>query len=155
VAFADEIARKELVAAARAAADLAHCPYSKFHVGAALLSRGKIVSGCNVENASYGLTVCAERVTVFSAIASGLRQFEMLAVSSSDAKPGAPRASRMPCAACLQVLVEFCDPEMPIIVDEVGEFRLRDLLPIPFLYPIDGTLQYFHRWGVGTMPPGG
>jgi hypothetical protein len=61
----------------------------------------------------------------------------------------------MPCAACLQVLVEFCDPEMPIIVDEVGEFRLRDLLPIPFLYPIDGTLQYLHRWGVGTMPSGG
>jgi cytidine deaminase len=132
MAVVSEAVRGKLVAAAREAARRAHCPYSCFHVGAALLANGQIVSGCNIENASYGLTICAERVAVFSAIASGLGNFEMLAVSCIDAGNDDPPESRMPCGACRQVLAEFCDPEMPIIVDGVGAFSLREILPIAF-----------------------
>jgi cytidine deaminase len=129
----DEVVRAELIEAARKAARLAYCPYSCFHVGAALLVEGKIISGFNIENASYGLTICAERATVFSALVSGFHKFEMLAVSCPDADIDDPPESRMPCGACRQVLAEFCSPDMPIIVDGVGECRLRDLLPRPFL----------------------
>jgi cytidine deaminase len=91
-----------LRSAAQAAASAAYAPYSKFHVGAALLdSDGRIWSGCNVENASYGLSICAERNAVFSAVAHGSRRFSALVVVSSARTPVTP------CGACRQVLHEF------------------------------------------------
>lgn len=91
-----------LIAAARDARASAYAPYSHFSVGAALLcSDGTIVIGCNVENASYGLSMCAERTAVFSAVAGGRRSFEAIAVA------GPPGKATPPCGACRQVLVEF------------------------------------------------
>lgn len=106
----------------------AYAPYSRFRVGAALLlADGEVVLGANVENASYGLTVCAERVAVQAAVASGKRKFAALAVASG---PGASL-----CGACRQVLREFA-PEIEIhLADETGRFRsvrLPDLLPDSF-----------------------
>ena len=88
-----------LLAAARKAADQAHCPYSNFHVGAAVrCTDGTVVSGCNVENASYGLTICAERVALFYWVPQGRQPLE-LAGSCVDAQDNAPRAPRTPCGA--------------------------------------------------------
>jgi cytidine deaminase len=118
-----------LVLQAREAAARAYAPYSQFAVGAALLGEsGKIYTGCNVENASYGLTICAERAAVFQAVAQGERRFQAIAVSL----PGAAT----PCGACRQVLHEFA-PDLKIFIsDESGrlihEFTLADLLPGAF-----------------------
>lgn len=127
---------------ARSARELAHVPYSGFRVGAALqlADRGEIISGCNVENASYGATVCAERIAVFTAVASvgterirgdGIKSGVSCLVVVTDATPPA-----VPCALCLQVLQEFCPASLPIhLADLTGirrSFTLGDLLPIPF-----------------------
>lgn len=121
-----------LLAAARRAAEKAHCPYSKFHVGAAVrCSDGTVVTGCNVENASYGLTICAERVALFSCVVQGLQPIE-LAVSCVDALDDAPPASRMPCGACRQVMQELMPHQATVHVDGVGARRLRELLPDAF-----------------------
>jgi len=108
----------------------AYAPYSKFRVGAALLGAdGCIFQGCNMENASYGLTLCAERVAVAAAVAAGCRRFKALAIV------GGRREPPYPCGACLQVLSEFCRPDCPIILAPAGRpsafqvLRLRDLLP--------------------------
>lgn len=122
---------KRLVAAALAATKHAYAPYSRFRVGAAVMDdRGRVFSGCNVENASYGLTICAERNAVFQAIAAGARRITAVAVAAGGA------AEPWPCGACRQVLAEFMDAEAPVWVagrhHRVHEFRLGDLLPKQF-----------------------
>ena len=121
-----------LLAAAREAAEQAHCPYSNFHVGAAVrCTDGTVVSGCNVENASYGLTICAERVALFNCVAQGLQPLE-LAVSCVDAQEDAPLASRMPCGACRQVMQELLPNDAIVHIDGIGERRIEQLLPDGF-----------------------
>ena len=101
-----------LEAAARAAAARAYAPYSEYRVGAALLgSDGSVWTGCNVENASYGLTMCAERTALFKAVSEGCRTFSALVVAGGGADSPA-----MPCGACRQALAEFCGAEMPVAV---------------------------------------
>ena len=116
-----------LVAAALRARENAHAPYSKFRVGAALEdSEGHIHTGCNVENATYGLTVCAERVAVFKAISEGVRSFKRVVVAA-DSDPLAP-----PCGACRQILWEFCGDIPIVLVNPRGRtetLRLKDLFP--------------------------
>ncbi|WZO96518.1 cytidine deaminase [Isosphaeraceae bacterium EP7] len=122
----------ELMQAAREASRSAYCPYSRFHVGAAVLAGGRIYPGANIENASYGLTVCAERTAVFRAILDGATRIEAVAVACVDAQDGSEPTHAMPCGACRQVLAEFCGPETPILVDRVGRFTLAELLPLAF-----------------------
>ena len=121
-----------LLAAASAARDHAYAPYSAFAVGAALLcDDGTVVVGCNVENASYGLSVCAERAAVFAAVASGKRRFGTLAVA------GPAEGASPPCGACRQVLAEFA-PAVRIVYtskDGVQTTSLADLLPAAFELP--------------------
>jgi cytidine deaminase len=129
--LADEV-RTELVAAAQAAANRAYCPYSMFPVGAAVLTQdGQIFSGCNVENASYGLTICAERNAVFQAVTRcvGLITLQAVVVFTPTLTPTAP------CGACRQVLNEFGpDCEVLCVCDGPGQlhFRLGELLPHSF-----------------------
>lgn len=119
-----------LFLAARHAFRRAYAPYSKFPVGAALEGkRGEVFAGCNVENSSYGLTVCAERVALFSAIARGERSFTRLAIVTRSRTPVTP------CGVCLQVLAEFCDDLEIISATTSGKkatYRLRELFPKPF-----------------------
>ena len=124
---------RSLVSAARAAARRAHAPYSEYRVGAAVRTdRGRVVSGCNVENASYGLTLCAERVAVGAAVAGGARRIVAVAIAASG--PQMP----VPCGACRQVLAEFAGPDTPVAVtlaragSPVTLYRLGDLLPHAF-----------------------
>ena len=123
---------ESLLERARQAATRAHCPYSNFHVGAAVrCDDGSVIEGCNVENASYGLSICAERVALFTAISLGKQPIE-LAVSCIDAQTDASPGSRMPCGACRQVMQEFLPTEAKIQIDGVGLHHLSDLLPTPF-----------------------
>lgn len=125
----------ELIEAARKALANAHAPYSDYKVGAALLcSDGTIITGCNVENASYGLTNCAERTAVFSAIAAGHSAFRAIAIAAS-AEP-AP----FPCGACRQVLTEFCSADFSVHIATTDGFEtitLGELLPRTFGSPHD------------------
>jgi cytidine deaminase len=127
----DEQART-LVTAAREAATRAYVPYSQFPVGAALLCKdGSIVTGCNIEIASYGLTCCAERTAVFTAAAAGHREFVAIAVTALKVE------NVTPCGSCRQVLFEFnpLDQDMVVLLDGPGEPRrvlLMDLLPMAF-----------------------
>jgi cytidine deaminase len=119
-----------LIARAREAALRAYAPYSRFRVGAALEdAHGVLYVGCNVENASYGLTVCAERNAIFSAVAAGAeRPFRALAVSCLDATEG----GCSPCGACRQVIAEHLPRDAAIVVDGLGRFTPADLLPHGF-----------------------
>jgi cytidine deaminase len=119
-----------LLSAALAVRENAFAPYSKFKVGAALEDTdGGIHTGCNVENATYGLTVCAERIAVFKAISEGVRKFRRIAVAADtdDLTP--------PCGACRQILWEFCGDIELVLVNPRGKtesYRLKDLFPKPF-----------------------
>lgn len=122
--------RGALAAAAREARRNAYAPYSRFRVGAAVRAGGRIFPGCNVENASYGLTVCAERLAVAAAAAAGERELEAVAVASGTVPPTPP------CGMCLQVLAEFAGPDLPVeLVGARGsrvETTLGALLPLAF-----------------------
>jgi len=122
----------ELISAAERVATLAHCPYSHFRVGAAVLADGKVFSGCNVENASLGLTICAERVAIFSAVAAGCKHLTDVAISCPDAAPEGEPSSHMPCGACRQVMAEFGDATTRVHVPGIGTFQLGELLQHPF-----------------------
>jgi cytidine deaminase len=115
---------------ARQARRRAFAPFSRFKVGAALRTRtGEVVTGCNVENASYGLTLCAERVAVFKAVSEGIRGFEAIAVVEDS------RRLTPPCGPCRQILWEFCGDITVHMADLHGRtrtMRLSELLPFPF-----------------------
>ncbi len=119
-----------LQAAALAARENAHAPYSKFRVGAALEdASGRVHTGCNIENATYGLTLCAERVAVFKAISEGVREFRRIAVAA-DTDTLTP-----PCGACRQILWEFCGDIEIMLVNPSGKsetLRLKELFPRAF-----------------------
>jgi cytidine deaminase len=120
--------RRTLLTAARRAALRAHAPYSHFRVGAAVLAGGTIVTGANVENASYGLSLCAERVAIAAAVAAGKRRISRIAIASPDAEKG----SLVPCGACLQWIAELA-PDAEILIDGAErDYRLADLLPKAF-----------------------
>jgi len=122
---------KPLYVAAKAAADNAYAPYSKFRVGAALkCSNGDVVAGCNVENASFGLTICAERNAIAAAVAQGKQQFDSIVVYT-------PLQSLVaPCGACRQVIAEFMPPEGEVVLtNDEGlsqRWTVADLLPAAF-----------------------
>ncbi len=119
-----------LVTAALAAREHAFAPFSKFKVGAAVVGvDGRIHTGCNVENATYGLTVCAERVAVLKGVSEGARRFKRVAVAADSEK------LTPPCGACRQILWEFCGDVEIVLVNLRGKietYRLKDLFPKPF-----------------------
>jgi cytidine deaminase len=127
----------ELIEAASGARQRAYAPYSRFQVGAALVTTtGKIYTGCNVENVSLGLTICAERSAVATAIAQGGKDFRAIAIVTTGKEPA------IPCGACRQVLAEF-NPKMKILAatidGNVEEFQLAELLPLPSQGILEGA----------------
>ena len=126
---------RELIAAAEKARQAAYVPYSHFAVGAALLcADGTVVTGCNVENASYPLGNCAERTAIFAAVAAGKREFQTLAiVGGNEGQPAT--AFCPPCGACRQVMREFCAPDFPVFLtdgEKITRHTLSELLPDSF-----------------------
>ncbi|MCD4795996.1 MAG: cytidine deaminase [Candidatus Cloacimonetes bacterium] len=120
---------KDLIAKAKEVSSKAYAPYSNYKVGAALLTKsGKVFTGCNVENSSYGLTNCAERTAVFKAVSEGEREFiELVIYVDSDSLP-------VPCGACRQVLSEFCSNLKITVISnkEQLETTIKELLPLRF-----------------------
>ncbi len=132
----EEEIKRALASAALEARKQAYCPYSHFAVGTALLTAdGDIVTGCNVECASYGGTNCAERTAIFRAIAAGTRNFSALAIAGG-VEGVEPEAFCPPCGICRQVLAEFCGEDFPILLvkseRERQEYTLGQLLPAAF-----------------------
>ena len=126
---------RELVALAIQAREKSYCPYSCFAVGAALeCADGTVYTGCNIENAAFGPSVCAERTAIFKAVSEGRREFRALAVVGG--KAGAPVTKECPpCGVCRQVLREFCDDDFPVHLSDgetIRTLRLRELLPESF-----------------------
>ena len=127
---------EELVALAKEARERSYCPYSKFAVGAALLcADGTVYQGCNIENAAFGPTVCAERVAVFKAVYDGKREFKAIAVAGGRAGEEVTGLFP-PCGVCRQVLREFCGLDLMLyMAKENGEFESRtlgEMLPLSF-----------------------
>lgn len=123
--------KEKLIEMARQAAQKA---YSNFPVGAVVeTEEGNFFSGCNVSNASSGLGVCAERIAIFKAVSEGYKKIKKVAVTCLEGDPKDP-GTLMPCGACLQVMAEFMSPDSEIIVDKVGVFKLKDLIPLPFKF---------------------
>ena len=125
----DALLKKTLADAARSAMAFSYSPYSNFKVGAALLcSSGKIYTGCNIENASFGATNCAERTAIFKAVSEGEKEFEVIAISSSGDSPAPP------CGICRQVLSEFA-PQIKILLvteEQIIETALPEIFGMPF-----------------------
>lgn len=121
--------REDLIKRAREACKNSYAPYSGYHVGAALLTMdGVVYTGCNIENASYGATNCAERTAIFKAVSEGVHEFQMIAVVAEDG------STAYPCGICLQVMNEFM-PEAEILLEEgqkIAVYRVSDLLPYGF-----------------------
>jgi len=124
------VSARDLVEAARAARRRAHAPYSGFRVGAAVRAGGRVFEGANVENASYGLTICAERAAVVAAVLDGRRTLQAVAIASSTTPPTPP------CGMCLQTLAEFAGPGLPVTLAGARgarvETTLGELLPRAF-----------------------
>ena len=122
---------EELLKKAKDATKHSYAPYSNFHVGAAILTRdNNIYTGTNIENASYGLTICAERVAVFKAVSNGEREFKAIVIYAEGEMP-------YPCGACRQVLAEFDNGDMEVIVtngEKIEKYTLRELLPKTFQF---------------------
>ncbi|MFX3674418.1 MAG: cytidine deaminase [Paenisporosarcina sp.] len=121
----------QLMEESKIARENAYVPYSKFKVGAALLTKdGKVYHGCNIENAAYSMTNCAERTAMFKAVSEGVREFASLAVVADTDGPVSP------CGACRQVIAEFCEPHMPVYLinlkGNVQETTVAGLLPGAF-----------------------
>ena len=124
--------KSELIAKAWEAREKAYCPYSQYKVGAALIGiNGKVYTGCNIENASFGMTVCAERTAIFKMVSDGCLKFKALAVVSADDGDGAP------CLACRQVMTEFCESwDTPVYSagpNSVYEHPMKEICPLPFV----------------------
>jgi cytidine deaminase len=121
---------QNLIDAARSAREKAHAPYSNFRVGAAVRTKsGKIYTGCNIENSTYGLTLCAERVAIFKAMSEGEREFNAIAVVTDTEK------LTPPCGSCRQIIWEFCGDIPVILANLKGKtevLQMRDLFPKPF-----------------------
>ncbi|SUA49849.1 cytidine deaminase [Paenibacillus thiaminolyticus] len=126
----EQIMKEQLIQEALEARKQAYAPYSRFQVGAAVLAGGKIFRGCNVENASYGLTNCAERTAVFKAVSEGQTKIEAIAVVADT------EGAVAPCGACRQVLAEFCDSDTRIFLSNLHgnteEWTISRLLPGAF-----------------------
>lgn len=124
------VSDRDLVAAARRAREHAHAAFSNFKVGAALAcADGTVITGCNIENATYGLTICAERVAMFKALSEGHRAFTRIAIVADTEAPTPP------CGACRQILWEFggnLDVLLANLDEEKGRHELKNLLPLPF-----------------------
>lgn len=126
---------EELCTLAVKAMENAYVPYSGYRVGAAVLTKsGKIYTGCNIENASYSPTVCAERTAIFKAVSDGDREFLKIAVAGG--KNGVITGEFPPCGVCRQVMAEFCIPDFKILVvggeNSFNEYTLSDILPFSF-----------------------
>ena len=129
----DQVVAQKLLDEARRVARQAYAPYSGFRVGAAVLGHsGAIYKGVNVENASLGLCLCAERAALARAIADGERDIVALAIACVDALEDSPLAQRMPCGACRQWMAELAPDAEIFILGENRSFRASDLLPMPF-----------------------
>lgn len=125
------VSKIELIDQAKEARKMAYVPYSKFKVGAALLAEdGAIIKGCNIENAAYSVTNCAERTALFKAYSEGIKKFTALAVVADTERPVPP------CGACRQVMAELCPPDMPIYLTnlkgDIQETTVQELLPGAF-----------------------
>lgn len=131
---------KELIRKAMEMTGISYAPYSKYHVGAALFTKdGRIFTGCNIENASYGATNCAERTAFFKAVSEGVKEFEAIAIVGAPADAAAEKTFSeyaYPCGICRQVMQEFCEKDFSIIVakstDEYQKYTLQELLPYGF-----------------------
>lgn len=130
------ISRQELVSLALDARKKSYSPYSGFQVGAALIGRsGKVYQGCNIENAAYTPTNCAERTAFFKAVSEGEREFDAICIVGG--KTGDPAEYTAPCGVCRQVMMEFCSPKefrviLAIDEDHIKEYRLEELVPEGF-----------------------
>lgn len=136
----NEQLEKELIKKAIEMTKLSYAPYSGYHVGAALLTKeGQIYTGCNIENASYGATNCAERTAFFKAVSEGVKDFEAIAIVGAPADAAAENTFSeyaYPCGICRQVMQEFCKPNFSIIVakstEDYKKYTLKELLPFGF-----------------------
>lgn len=129
------MSKKDLFNLAKEAMKSSYAPYSNYNVGALLLCKsGNTYKGCNIENASYSLTNCAERTALFYAIANGEKEFDSICIVGG--KNGEITDYAMPCGACRQVLAEFCDADFKVYVgineDDIKEYTLNELLPYSF-----------------------